>query len=732
MESARLDLAEHYSFESVVGFNRIDVDYIGELDPSDIKAFCEDNGIKCSLNEAARLIDQYDENGNGRLSYAEFCQLILPSTNDHLRSVVKSREAEYRYIKSAFLSKPVEKALATLFQKEVEYQRSIEEVRIELNGRSDFNAQKCFESIDKAYPYKKIDRNEIRDFVAEYYTILSEDDLDAIIRRCDTDEDEQISQQEFKDVVRHIEINPIMKKFVGGIKRSSIYDSPTTKHTWRDIYSRFDDRDSKLNWNYLYSNWRTPYTGSRWYSDRYWYRNGYNYDDYSPLRYSRYAPYRHSRWNSLSYNKYNTPNRLSWRNFSPNRFSWRHYSPRYRSHWRDGSYLRKSLNDPDYDIRDIRYSFLDPIIRGKRNRSFTRTLTPKRAKSSSPMRLSTSFSRDTYPMMTTEYSPPMNRVSSRNFNYRTSRSPFMSRKDELKNLLYDGLRERLSTSPGRRLKTNVEYAPARRSLRSRFDIAEELVEEDRIPVKEGRRLSSKNKSMRTTHTLNTHNEGELFDSLKDLIEIDKELERAKQALALKGDFTLHNGFKVFDYEDNGFATLDDIMEAFEIFHIYPKREEARLFLARYDQNKTNALGYPEFCEAFVPLNKNSADILRGRSSEFPHGYYRRRDEFSQSTIDAFARVLKLHLEVETSAEILRQKHVDLPKFRYDDAFTTLNQWGDDYLSVREFKEFFQKYGYFPTADELEILVDRFDKDHDGKVSYDEFFDEFSPHSNIKI
>ena len=109
--------------------------------------------------------------------------MILPSTNDHLRAIAKSREAEYRFIKSAFLARPVENALSNLLQREIEYQRAIDEIKRELNNRFDFNVKRCFQTIDKAYPYNTIDRNEIRDFVAEYYTILSEDDLDAIVRR---------------------------------------------------------------------------------------------------------------------------------------------------------------------------------------------------------------------------------------------------------------------------------------------------------------------------------------------------------------------------------------------------------------------------------------------------------------------------------------------------------------------------------------------------------------------
>ena len=337
------------------------MNYIGELDASDIKAFCDDNAVKCTIAEAARLIDQYDENGNGRLSYAEFCQLILPSTHDHLRGIVKSREAEYRYIKGAFLAKPVENALSVLFQKEIEYQRSIDEIKRELNNKRDFSPQNCFSSIDKAYPYKKIDRNEIKDFVAEYYTILSEDDLDAIIRRCDTDEDEQISEVEFKDVVQHYHINPAVNKFLGSIKRTNYDDSPSRRLTWGNLYSRYNhlDKDKDLDWKDLYSTW-TPKRNIRLGDYRHTFKDTdwvspYRYRYWSPNRYQRWGNYRNSRWNSLLYNKYYSPYRFSWRDSSPyryssypQRYSWGGLYGTYRRNWRNGRLYSGSLFDPDY------------------------------------------------------------------------------------------------------------------------------------------------------------------------------------------------------------------------------------------------------------------------------------------------------------------------------------------------------------------------------------------------
>lgn len=677
----------------MVGFNRIDVENIGEIDSEDVKLFCDDNNIRCTLREAARLIDQYDENGNGRLSYSEFCQLILPSTNDHLRAIAKSREAEYRYIKSAYLSKPIESALAKLFKTEIEYQRAIEDIKLELNNRFDFSAKKCFDSIDKAHPYDRIDRNEIRDFVAEYYTVLSEDDLDAIVRRCDTDEDEEISREEFGDVVSKTEINPVIKKFASSLKKKTLTDtSPVNRLSWRDLYSSYYDRD--YSWSYL------------------------------PPRYS--PAYRHS----TAY--LNTPTYRYSRYHSPNRLSWGHLNNSYRT------FLRSKIYDDDYlyeprhtrNYRDYRYSFIDPLIKRRASLSARRTSLNRR----------TLAPKDNDDSLEREEVDTLNRKSRHNWrtlsqsvlNYsRSGSAKRLAKKNPWRYTLYDGVRNRLSASPKRELISHTGFSPARKTLKTKFDVAEELQEEGHVTVKEDKN-SSAQKTVKTAHTLGSNEEDAFVESLRELVSLDKELERAKQTLALKTDFTLHDGFKVFDSRDRDEADIDDIIEAFRLFRIFPTTEEARLFLARYDTNKNNALTFDEFCEAFVPIHQGTSDILKSRSDEFPNGYYSRRDEFSATTIDAIARVLKLHIDVEVNAEILRQRHEESPYFRYDSAFATLNKWGDDYLTGKEFKEMFQKYGFYPTDEEIDIIIDRFDKDKNGKVSYDEFFDEMAPHSPVKI
>ena len=550
-------------------------------------------------------------------------------------------------------------------------------MKLELNGRFDFNAKKCFDTIDKSYPYNTLDRNEIRDFVAEYYTILSEDDLDAIIRRCDTDEDEQISYNEFVDVVTKTSISPVIKKFTGSFKGAKHEENLSKKLSWRNLNSRYYDRT-------------------------------YNRDFYG----SRLS-------NRTLYSKYHSPHKLSWKNLS------RAYDP----YWKNEKYSSAYRHHPSTLYRDYRYSFLEPITRKRGASATKKSVSTKKMLLNNDLR--NTFGRETFSSLMKKSSPTVNRVSQSSYNYRRSNSPVAKNRNTWKNSLYDGMRARLSGSTKRRPTTNTKYSPARRTLKTRFDVADELVEEVVTPVKE-EKFSSSKKSQNTAHTLRSSEEDLFVDSLRELISLDKDLERAKQSLALKSDFTLQDAFNVFDFRDTGIVNLDDIIEAFELFHVFPTREEARLFLSRYDINKNNNLNFEEFCEAFLPLHKGTADILQNRSDNYPNGYYNRRDEFSSATIDAFSRVLNIHLEVEITAEGLRQRHEESPHFRYDSAFSTLNKWGEDYLTARDFKEIFKKYGFHATEEELDILVDRFDKDKNGKISYDEFFDEFSPHSPVKV
>ena len=64
-----------------------------------------------------------------------------------------------------------------------------------------------------------------------------------------------------------------------------------------------------------------------------------------------------------------------------------------------------------------------------------------------------------------------------------------------------------------------------------------------------------------------------------------------------------------------------------------------------------------------------------------------------------------------------------------DAFAAVDQDRNGFITKLEFKAILNEYGFYCTDQELALLIDRYDRNHDGKVSYAEFVEEIKPRSN---
>lgn len=106
-------------------------------------------------------------------------------------------------VKTPYLEETLEHAVALVLSREIDYQRRVEDIRTELKFRKDFSSSAAFKMIDTGRPAHRIDRYEIRAFVNDHVRWLEEEDLDAIVRRCDTDGDELLVFSEFDDVVKN-------------------------------------------------------------------------------------------------------------------------------------------------------------------------------------------------------------------------------------------------------------------------------------------------------------------------------------------------------------------------------------------------------------------------------------------------------------------------------------------------------------------------------------------------
>mgnify|MGYP000078636089 CR=1 FL=1 len=80
---------------------------------------------------------------------------------------------------------------------------------------------------------------------------------------------------------------------------------------------------------------------------------------------------------------------------------------------------------------------------------------------------------------------------------------------------------------------------------------------------------------------------------------------------------------------------------------------------------------------------------------------------------------RTHIRVENSAEHIRQKLAARPGFNAYEAFNSLDLDGSGSITVPELMRMIESRGYYVGHKEAAQVIDKFDKNKDGRVSFAE-------------
>ena len=160
-----------------------------------------DNAIHHVLeSEAFNLVQYFDSDNNGSLSFQEFIQMLLPCEDNVLRNITLDRPS-IRVGRFDFLPRDIELSIATVIEKEILLQRKIELLKRDLHNGLDYSAISSFRSVDK-YNSGLITTVNLGAFLREQGHFAPEIELLAIIRRIDTDGDAALTLAEFSEFLR--------------------------------------------------------------------------------------------------------------------------------------------------------------------------------------------------------------------------------------------------------------------------------------------------------------------------------------------------------------------------------------------------------------------------------------------------------------------------------------------------------------------------------------------------
>ena len=145
-----------------------------------------------------------------------------------------------------------------------------------------------------------------------------------------------------------------------------------------------------------------------------------------------------------------------------------------------------------------------------------------------------------------------------------------------------------------------------------------------------------------------------------------------------------------------------------------------MYIKRWDKNNDHRLRFSEFSDSFLTLDQYYANLLNRRTSNDTRGrLYQRDDCFLSETKIEFRNVWRTHFKIESYSESLRQRLYKRPGFNLYEAFISCDLNDDGTISREELRRLIESRGFYVSDKEVNQLIEKIDKDRDGKISYAE-------------
>jgi Ca2+-binding EF-hand superfamily protein len=221
---------------------------------------------------------------------------------------------------------------------------------------------------------------------------------------------------------------------------------------------------------------------------------------------------------------------------------------------------------------------------------------------------------------------------------------------------------------------------------------------------------------------------EVVSIMQEEIKSSHSLDSIRNNLALKHDFNLIDAFRMFDLQDNGFITLMDVENCLARFGLRPSQDEIYLLIRHYSRLQDSRLRFSDFSEMLTSKQEEYARIMRNKQAINIPGLDRFK-VFARDTIIVFISAFNALFEAEIRAEQQRQRIKRLPGFNLYQVFNVIDKDKNGFITVNEIQKTMEDCIGNVNPRDLMVVMQKFDKNNDGRVSYSEFIDEITPKSS---
>ena len=211
----------------------------------------------------------------------------------------------------------------------------------------------------------------------------------------------------------------------------------------------------------------------------------------------------------------------------------------------------------------------------------------------------------------------------------------------------------------------------------------------------------------------------LYNLMMNYLKQDTSIEEIRQLLSTKEDANLTDLFEIFDHSSKECIGSMDFLQTLKEFGLILNMDDIKFFYKKFNKNINDYFDYEEFSEIILPKKYSNAKIMGEKSNE---DFF----DLSDETKNIICLLFQNIIEGEKSNENFR-KIIGIEE--ESNGFDLFNKIKKNY-SIGIYKEdlanFMKKNKHRLNNRDIELLMERFDKNKDGMIDFKEFLSEISP------
>jgi len=220
----------------------------------------------------------------------------------------------------------------------------------------------------------------------------------------------------------------------------------------------------------------------------------------------------------------------------------------------------------------------------------------------------------------------------------------------------------------------------------------------------------------------------LSNYFKLAMEGESQIELTKVNLLLRKDFNCINFFNLFDEENKGFITFDDLKNELEFIGLPMKDIEIQLLINRFNRTNNNnnneeenIIEFENFCCCLLPSSNKYEDLC---NEKIKNRNTNESNVFSPTTRLYFKTLIKAMADLEKKLNKYKKQNIN-KDINLIDVLKEIDVSEKGYFGINELIRFLKEHKLYSCYKDAELLFKRLDKNERNKVSYEDIFTDLS-------